>query len=229
MRIIVCIPARMGGRRLPGKPLLEAGEKSLLQWTYEEAKKLSSDVIVLTPDQVIVNHCRHRSMFVQITEPAPNGTWRIADAVFSNDGIFGAFDSFVNWQVDEPLLKAEKVKPMLQRGWDVGTLVGGEGKLSEDVVRVTLSGEVCHWFSRRKISERTGHCGAYSISREALGWYWLNGDPPSYYATRESLEQLVWIERSPYKVHGYTINGELPLSINTLEDWKEFKGIKENG
>ena len=38
--VVVFIPARMKSSRLPGKPLLDLGEKTLLQRTYERAKSV---------------------------------------------------------------------------------------------------------------------------------------------------------------------------------------------
>ena len=37
MKILVCIPARYNSTRLPGKPLLEINNKSIIRLVYEAA------------------------------------------------------------------------------------------------------------------------------------------------------------------------------------------------
>lgn len=229
MSMIICIPARMRGTRLPGKPLFEAGGKTLLEWTYKSAKLVCGNVVVLTPDDEIVNLCQAKKIQVFRSGPAPNGTWRMADTVFTNNNYFRMFDRFVNWQVDEPLAIIRKVFVLLMKNCDIGTLVSDISAKDRDdpnLVKVVTSGTRCYWFSRKAIS-KVGHCGIYSISREALGWYWLNGNPPSFHAREESLEQLTWIEKSPFQVTPCFCT--FSLSINTQQDWNEFKEIMESG
>ena len=58
MRIIGIIPARMESSRLPGKPLIKIGRKTMIQRVYESVDKsmLFDKVIVATPDMEIYHH-----------------------------------------------------------------------------------------------------------------------------------------------------------------------------
>ena len=58
MKIIGIIPARMESSRLPGKPLINIGGKSMIRRVYESvvnSKQLSS-VYVATPNKEIFDH-----------------------------------------------------------------------------------------------------------------------------------------------------------------------------
>ena len=54
------IPARFASTRLPGKPLIHILGKSLIQRTYENAKKFSSlsEIIIATDNQDIFDHAK---------------------------------------------------------------------------------------------------------------------------------------------------------------------------
>ena len=47
---VVCIPARYGSTRLPGKPLLELQGKPLILWAIESAKRLNARQVVVATD-----------------------------------------------------------------------------------------------------------------------------------------------------------------------------------
>ena len=53
MKIIGIIPSRMESIRLPGKPLLKIGEKTMIQRVYESAKKCKEldELFVDTPNK----------------------------------------------------------------------------------------------------------------------------------------------------------------------------------
>jgi len=56
-KILVVIPARLGSKRLPGKPLINVNGKPLIQYVYEGClkSKLADKVIVATDSQEIVD------------------------------------------------------------------------------------------------------------------------------------------------------------------------------
>ena len=58
MKIIGIIPARMESTRLPGKPLIKLGNKSMIQRVYESAIKCGqlNDLFVATPNDEIYDH-----------------------------------------------------------------------------------------------------------------------------------------------------------------------------
>jgi len=234
---IVVIPARMASKRLPGKPMLEAAGKPLVQWTYEQARATIADqVIVATGDAEIVRHCQRNKMTWMLTAgDHPNGTSRIAE-VFAKlePEVQQQSTVVVNWQVDEPMVMPSDANSLMaMRVSSIGTLVyrrlpnaaGASHCKSSGLVEVVWSNDRCHWFSHAPMQGAGIHVGLYSFTPFLLRTVSLL--KPSRLAVLESLEQLTWLE------NGFVLKpveiGSLPLSINTLEDWEKFKWLKEHG
>ena len=142
---VILIPARMESKRLPGKPLLEAGGKTLIQWVYELARKTKTDeVYVTTPDDRLVRYCCSKDIRVFKTSiEAPSGTHRCAEACLAD------FEVIVNLQVDEPLVSASDIDFLFYDISDIGTLVApleDKDRSSPNVVKVATSVSGCHWF-----------------------------------------------------------------------------------
>lgn len=100
MKTAIIIPARYASTRLPGKMLLEAAGKPLIQHTYERARlaKLAADVIIATDDERIARAARAFGADAVMTDPAhSSGSARIAEASRKI-----AADIIVNLQGDEP-------------------------------------------------------------------------------------------------------------------------------
>jgi 3-deoxy-manno-octulosonate cytidylyltransferase (CMP-KDO synthetase) len=98
----IVIPARYASTRLPGKMLLEAGGKPLIQHTYERARrsKLASRIIIATDDARILAAASGFGAEVVMTAAAhTSGSARAAEAARSFDA-----DVVVNMQGDEPEL-----------------------------------------------------------------------------------------------------------------------------
>ena len=235
---IVVIPARMSSGRLPGKPMLEAAGKPLVQWTYEQAKKTEADhVIVATGDVEIAQHCDRVGMTWMLADGNhPNGTSRVAEVVAKLKlEVRQGNLIIVNWQVDEPMVETSDVnKLMALRLTSIGTLVCKNRKTPSDVnnmldpntVKVVWSRGQCHWFSRASIPGAGFHIGLYSFSVFLLGM--ASRLNPSHLSELESLEQLTWLENDISLVP-IEIEQSFPLSINTLKDWAVFKQLKEAG
>jgi 3-deoxy-manno-octulosonate cytidylyltransferase (CMP-KDO synthetase) len=112
MKIVGIIPARYESTRLPGKPLLDIGGKSLIRRVYEQAlkSKLLTQVIVATDDkriydavfsfggEAVMTSKRHRS-----------GTDRIVEAVKDIK-----CDVVVNVQGDEPFIDPRDIDKAIQ-------------------------------------------------------------------------------------------------------------------
>src|SRR5258706_244783 len=81
MKTAIVIPARFASSRLPGKPLLHATGKYLVQHVYENACRCrADDVIVATDDDRIVAAVRSfggRAMLTRTDHPS--GTDRVAE------------------------------------------------------------------------------------------------------------------------------------------------------
>ena len=100
----VIIPARYGSSRLPGKPLLDLGGKTVLQRVYEQAAKSDAkEVIIATDDERIYKVASEFADQVIMTSTGhESGTDRLQEVVKK---IVLADDSIVvNVQGDEPLI-----------------------------------------------------------------------------------------------------------------------------
>ena len=82
MKTAIIIPARFASNRLPGKPLLKATGKYLVQHVYEIAcRSGANDVIVATDDVRIADAVRSFGGQVMMTrDDHPSGTDRVAEA-----------------------------------------------------------------------------------------------------------------------------------------------------
>lgn len=100
MRVAIVIPARYSSSRLPGKPLLRATGKYLVQHVYERAclAQCAADVIVATDDERIRDAVREFGGTVAMTNPDhPSGTDRVAEVAAGLNA-----DVVINLQGDEP-------------------------------------------------------------------------------------------------------------------------------
>src|SRR5262245_44613780 len=102
MKTAIVIPARYASTRLPGKPLLRATGKYLIQHVYERARQARAvDVIVATDDARIAEAVREFGGRVEMTRADhPSGTDRVAEVARRLDA-----DVIVNLQGDEPLVE----------------------------------------------------------------------------------------------------------------------------
>ena len=105
----VVIPARMASTRLPGKPLLKIGNKSLIQHVCDQAaKSLAQQVVVATDDNRIFDHVKTCGFEAVMTSPdCQSGTDRIAEAVRSLK--YADNSVIVNLQGDEPFMPANVI------------------------------------------------------------------------------------------------------------------------
>jgi 3-deoxy-manno-octulosonate cytidylyltransferase (CMP-KDO synthetase) len=97
----IVIPARMASTRLPRKMLLRETGKSLVQHTYEAARRSAraSGVCVATDDREIFEEVRSFGGRAAMTSPAaPSGTDRVAEVARAMTDA----DIIVNVQGDEP-------------------------------------------------------------------------------------------------------------------------------
>jgi 3-deoxy-manno-octulosonate cytidylyltransferase (CMP-KDO synthetase) len=210
MRVAIVIPARYASSRLPGKPLLNATGKYLIQHVYERAltAKCASEVIVATDDDRIAAAVRSFGGRVAMTRADhPSGTDRVAEVAAGLTA-----DVVINLQGDEPMLDGETLDhlaELLQRdpGSSMATLavpIHSKGVyLSPNVVKVVCDGRGrALYFSRSPIPMvRDGepdftaspprflqHLGLYAYRREFL--LKLAMMPPHSLEEMEKLEQL---------------------------------------
>ncbi|MCM8763527.1 MAG: 3-deoxy-manno-octulosonate cytidylyltransferase, partial [Candidatus Omnitrophica bacterium] len=121
--------------RFPGKALAKLGNKPLIQWVYENAKKAKLDrVIVATDDQRIFKTVQEFGADVLLTSSQHcSGTERVAEVAKKIKA-----EIIVNIQGDEPFLKPQMIKFLVKnfikdKSADIGTLATSI-KNKEDLV-----------------------------------------------------------------------------------------------
>lgn len=111
MKAVVIIPARYASTRLPGKLLLEAGGKPILQHTYERARRAGgvSDVVIAADDERIMAAARAFGAVAVMTSPThQSGSERVAEAARRLDA-----DIIVNLQGDEPEIDPANIERLI--------------------------------------------------------------------------------------------------------------------
>lgn len=105
----VIIPARFGSTRLPGKPLLQIGDRPLIQWVWQSAVASgAASVLVATDDERIrAAASKFGANCAMTSVNHTSGTDRIAEAVRSAG--FSDDDIVVNLQGDEPAMPPDVV------------------------------------------------------------------------------------------------------------------------
>ena len=235
MKSIIIIPARMASERLPGKPLIEVGGRTLIEYTYDAAKQTKADyVLVTSPDREITKYCARHDMpsFPSSREGCPTGTHRVAE-VFNRMKEVNKCDVIINWQCDEVLANPEDVNSLIDavsEHEEIATIAAPTpmeefGRDTNRVkVRVSDVTKRCLDFSRWWTPSAMEHVGIYAYTRQALEtiYEWA----PTHLATLESLEQLAWLEGG-ISITAVVID-KAPLAINTHRDLAEFKRIVES-
>lgn len=111
LKIIAVIPARYAASRFPGKLMQILGEKTVISTTYQNVVKteLFNDVFVATDSEIIFEEITKNGGKAVMTGSHETGSDRIAEAVQNID-----CDIVINVQGDEPFLKTEPLKQLIQ-------------------------------------------------------------------------------------------------------------------
>lgn len=241
MKTYVIIPARYQSTRLPGKPLMKIGNKPIIQWVYEQAKKaIVDDVIVATDDTRIVECVEQFNGKVCMTAAHhTSGTERIGEVIGTLS--LKGDDVVINLQSDEPFLSPSLIdqlaKTMTEEKRDVATfcepLASIEAIFNPNVVKVLFdaNGDAIYfsrapipWFregfqSEHKImpSDFTfyRHVGIYAYRVQFIKEYVQV--VPSPIENIEALEQLriLWYGK---KIRILKAEGTVGLGIDTPAD-----------
>jgi len=249
MRILGVIPARYASSRLPGKPLVDIGGKSMVQRVLEQARQCNSlaEVVVATDDARIVDHVQALGGRAMLTSAHhPSGTDRCWEAVEKAGP--DAFDGVVNIQGDEPFIVPEQIdevcRCLMQPGVSIATLAQevtsdqdlddpGEVLITTDVHRNAL------YFSRAAIpflrNPAAGprhlqfrylkHVGLYAYAPAALQR--IVQLQPSALEQAESLEQLRWLENGIAVRVGLTAHPS--FCVDTPADLEEARRRADRG
>ena len=242
--VIGIIPARYASTRFPGKPLVDIKGKTLIQRTYENAKRASSlkALIVATDDQRIFDHVESFGGDVVMTSPHwLTGSDRLAE-VLQNEPEWNKADVIVNIQGDEPCLDPEAIDavcailindPEAVMSTAITPLKNEADVYNPYIVKCVVDsfGTVIY-FSRAMIpNNKTGkynpetsyfrHLGLYAYRPSFLLLYQQLPATPLQMA--EDLEQLKVLE------HGFRIKAALvdeaaigvdtPQDIQKVEQW----------
>lgn len=227
VRLIV-IPAHMGSKRLPNKPLLVANGKPLIQYVYERATQVKrSTVAVATDSTQIIEAVKAFGGNAVYTEPTFAGTNRAEQVVSaSKKKVVDSIESVVSWQCDEPLVEPEWVDRLFDlltaEPVEIATIVAPlhvRDEYNPNVVKTVVGTGLCHWFSRNYIQHAYAHIGVYGFTVSTLKKIGLL--PPTFLSQSCGLEQLAWVENG-FKIYKIDVK-KSPLSINTQEDWNQFE------
>ncbi|MDX8430754.1 MAG: 3-deoxy-manno-octulosonate cytidylyltransferase [Candidatus Algichlamydia australiensis] len=229
MRKVCVIPARLNSTRFPKKILAELQGKSLLQWTYEAAKKCPFDEIVVAVDaEETLDLVRSFGAKAILTcKNCSSGTMRIAELV-ERGKISG--DVIINWQADEPLITPKMIEDLLQGRGDVWTLkkrIRKKEQITDPNKVKVVTDRQGHalYFSRCPIPHNGStffqHLGIYAYTEETLRK--LAHFPPSSLEKAEHLEQLRFLENG-LKICVNKTDGEA-LGIDTKNDFIKLEKI----
>jgi 3-deoxy-manno-octulosonate cytidylyltransferase (CMP-KDO synthetase) len=221
LRILGVIPARFASTRLPGKPLVDIGGRSMVQRVVDQAQQCTglADVVVATDDQRVLDHVRSFGGKAVITSAAhPSGTDRCHEALTVVGG--DRFDAVVNIQGDEPFIVPAQIDELCaalkEAPGGIATLaqVVTDDRDLDDPGEVLITVDVhmdAMYFSRAAIPflrdpapgprhrqfRFLKHVGLYGYRADVLGR--LVALAPSALERAESLEQLRWLE------HGFKV------------------------
>ena len=205
-KIFGVIPAHFDSQRLPGKVLLNIGEKAIVHWVYERARasSLLNELFVATDSERVEKYCNQHKIPVIWTQKHPSGSDRLHEVMERTDG-----DIYVNIQGDEPTIRADHIelllRPLLNGKGEVTTLkvaIDETEAQNPNCVKVVTD---CYgralYFSRFPIPfDRNAdglphfykHIGLYGYTRAALNLF--HDLPQSPLELAEKLEQLRFLE-----------------------------------
>lgn len=239
-RILGIIPARYLSSRLPGKPLVDIGGKSMICRVYDQCLKSASltDVWVATDDQRIYDEITENGGKALLSATKHiTGTERCFESyeILKNRG--ENFDVLVNIQGDEPFINPRQIDLLtaaLGEGEDsIATLIykitNDDDLWDENVVKVVCSlADRALYFSRSPLpfvkNTEKGlwaqqvnlykHVGIYAFKTTAIPD--LKQLKPTPLEKAENLEQLRWLE------YGFSIKTAVTvyetISVDTPED-----------
>lgn len=242
-RVLCVLPARLGSRRLPRKPLRRVAGRPLVQWSLAAARRVQAfDAIrVATDAPEVADAVEEAGGRAVLTDPGhETGTDRVAETAsrpWARD-----FEVVVNFQADEPFLDpasvgraVEAVREGRRPVATVAEPVASEQEWrSPHVVKVVRASDGrALYFSRAPVPHRRGgpapaaegetragppvflrHAGLYVFRREALDrWTQL---PASRLEETEGLEQLRALEAG-VEMHVAVGKGGAP-GVDTPED-----------
>lgn len=232
-RLLAVIPVRMAATRLPGKPLLTIGDRTVVEWVHHRTERTDvfDRVVVATPDKEIHEAVERFGGEVVLTSGDHlTGTDRVAEVA----GQLADYDVIANVQGDQPFVDEVMLRALVAPYLDgerpdmvtIGAPLPPDGYADPDTVKVvTDRASNALYFSRSPIPN--GHAPDQSSDcvHHHLGLYAFTAAYLQHYATLSPtpLERLERLEQLRALEHGATIrvatvdHGRL-IEINTVHD-----------
>jgi 3-deoxy-manno-octulosonate cytidylyltransferase (CMP-KDO synthetase) len=227
LKIVGVIPARLESQRLPGKVLLRIGDRAMVHWVYERARRspLLTELLVATDSEEVLRYCSERDIPSIRTGHHASGSDRIHEVMQRTDG-----DVYANIQGDEPTVRRDHIEtllaPILAGECQVSTLktaVDAATAADPNCVKVVtdVHGRALY-FSRLPIpcdrDDRGDvryfkHIGLYGYTRAALELF--HSLPPSPLELSEKLEQLRLLENGTDIFVGETPHDTIGVDTKT--------------
>jgi 3-deoxy-manno-octulosonate cytidylyltransferase (CMP-KDO synthetase) len=205
-KILGVIPARLDSQRLSGKVLRKIGDKAMIHWVYERARRCSllSELWVATDSEEVRRYCVNCGIPVFMTGKHSSGSDRLHEVMEQTDA-----DIYVNIQGDEPTVHEDHIEqllhPILTGKSEVSTLkVAIDSIAAQDPNFVKVVADQhgrALYFSRFPIPfdrdaqggvRHYKHIGLYGYTRSALALF--HSMPQSPLELAEKLEQLRFLE-----------------------------------
>ena len=183
------LPARLGSRRLPRKPLRRVAGRPLIRWSWEAARRVGrfDEILVATDSREVADAVETFGGRAVLTDPDhPTGTDRVAEV--AERSAAAEYGIVVNFQADEPFLDPEGVAGAVQAVIDgtapVATLAeplaSRERWRSPDVVKVVRASDGrALYFSRAPIPHRR-EGAATASGGESREWGAAEGEDPVF-------------------------------------------------
>lgn len=233
----IVIPARYASVRLPGKPLLNIHNKTMLEHVYRCAKKThAQQIVIATDDQRIADAAKVFAKDVCMTsKDHPTGTDRIAEVAMHY--AWDANDIVVNLQGDEPLMPKALINQVAANLYQNNTasiatlcapFIEVEDITDPSKVKVVFNRANMALYFSRSIIPFNRQAQAESLHHPVfrhIGLYAYRVNFLQAFAQMDAceIEQLEQLEQLRALWHGYNIHvdkaAELPgQDINTHED-----------
>ena len=207
-QVSICIPARYGASRFPGKPLAKLAGKPLIQHVYEAAAHVTQvgQIMVLTDHDAIVQTVKGFGGEVcLVTDPCRTGTDRVAKVAAEL-----TYEVVVNLQADEVLLHSDLlsdlIQPFLQAHAGIGTLKrklhSREDRENTSIVKV--------------VTDQQGR--ALYFSRSAIPC-WRDGIP-------EGVDPIAWMHLGIYIFRKPVLQQFSELATGVLEEAEKLEQLR---
>ena len=236
----ICIPARYGSTRFPGKPLKDLGNgKNLIQHVYDTCASTGIDTYVLTDSIEIMKSLGDRRCMMTIGEHE-NGTSRCAEFIYRHR--YNSYQYIINVQGDMVDVRPDMIQQIFNYISNIYLLNVGdqipdvlslytqmkqEDRENPHVVKCIHNNSILAkaiWFLRAPLQYGSQHLGIYGYTKDALLTY--NELIPEEHEEIESLEQLRWcVNDINFRLLETDYDGQ---EINTPADlikWKEINNV----